>query len=233
MTENKLEVNFFAAGDGVTLPLYYVDDISVTIPASLQVQFGLQNTTCNYVPSAIADDGSCDCSCFGCIDPSAYNFDPTADVDDGSCAYFEPSCAAIGAPEWEAFDLGLYAPTALLHTAGQSVTQEVVLHLPLSIEEAGSGTTYAVAEWAGLEVMGMPAGLAFDNLPGAISGGSQICLTYSGIPTEAGTYEVTLTGELFLSVFGNPVPLGWLRPVWSSPLKPMATLCSGARTHTL
>ena len=76
--------------------------------------------------------------------------------------------AAIGAPEWEAFDLGLYAPTTLLHTAGQSVTQEVVLHLPTSIEEAGTGTTYAVADWSGLEVTGMPAGLAFDNLIGSI-----------------------------------------------------------------
>ena len=144
----------------------------------------------------------------GCTDPLAFNFDPTADVDDGSCTYFEPSCAAIGAPEWEAFDLGLYAPTALSHTAGQSVTQEVVLHVPASIEEAGSGTTYAVAEWSGLEVMGMPAGLAFDNLAGTISGGSQTCLTYSGVPNVAGTYEVTLTGELFLSVFGNPVSAG-------------------------
>ena len=144
----------------------------------------------------------------GCTDPSAFNFDPTAEVDDGSCIYFETSCAAIGAPEWEAFDLGLYAPTALSHTAGQSVTQEVVLHVPASIEEAGSGTTYAVAEWSGLEVMGMPAGLAFDNLAGTISGGSQTCLTYSGVPNAAGTYEVTLTGELFLSVFGNPVSAG-------------------------
>ena len=203
-------VNFFAAGDGVTLPLYFVDDISVTIPASLPgCNLGCtDNTACNYVPSAIADDGSCDYSCFGCTDPSAFNFDPTADVDDGSCTYFELSCAAIGAPEWEGFDLGLYAPTALLHTAGQSVTQEVVLHLPASIEEEGTGTTYAVADWSGLEVLGMPAGLAFDNLAGTISGGSQTCLTYSGVPTAAGTYEVTLTGELFLSVFGNPVSAG-------------------------
>ena len=144
----------------------------------------------------------------GCTDPSAFNFDPTADVDDGSCVYFETSCAAIGAPEWEAFELGLYAPTALVHTTGQSMSQEVVLHVPSSIEEPGSGTTYAVADWSGLEVSGMPSGLAFDNLPGAISGGSQICLTYSGLPTAAGTYEVTLTGELFLSVFGNPVSAG-------------------------
>ena len=168
----------------------------------------------NILSNAIFDNlGVHDCICSavtnpGCTDPSAFNFDPTADVDDGSCTYFEPSCAAIGAPEWEAFDLGLYAPAALLHTAGQSVTQEVVLHLPTSIEEAGTGTTYAVADWSGLEVMGMPAGLAFDNLIGSISGGSQTCLTYSGVPTTAGAYEVTLTGELFLSVFGNPVSAG-------------------------
>lgn len=215
-------INFFAAGDGVTLPLYYVDDISVTIPASLPgCNLGCTDiAACNYVPSAIADDGSCDYSCFGCTDPSAFNFDPTADVDDGSCTYFEPSCAAIGAPEWEAFGLGLYAPTTLLHMAGQSVTQEVVLHLPASIEEEGTGTTYAVADWSGLEVLGMPAGLAFDNLAGTISGGSQTCLTYSGVPTTAGTYEVTMTGELFLSVFGNPVSAGMVASSFTMVITP-------------
>ena len=69
-------------------------------------------------------DGTCSAATNpGCTDPSAFNYNPTATVDDGSCTYFETSCAAIGAPEWEAFALGLYAPTALLHIEGQSVTK--------------------------------------------------------------------------------------------------------------
>jgi hypothetical protein len=41
---------------------------------------------CNYNPDAVADDGSCDFSCFGCLDDTFCNYNPDATVDDGSCA---------------------------------------------------------------------------------------------------------------------------------------------------
>lgn len=41
---------------------------------------------CNYNPDAVADDGTCDFSCFGCLDSSFCNYNPDATVDDGSCA---------------------------------------------------------------------------------------------------------------------------------------------------
>ena len=60
-------LNFYAGGDGLTLPLYYVDDISVT--------------TLEALPD-------CSSSTAGCTDPSAFNFDPAAEVDDGSSFTF-------------------------------------------------------------------------------------------------------------------------------------------------
>ena len=44
---------------------------------------------CNYNPDAVADDGSCDFSCFGCTDATFCNYNPDATVDDGSCADFD------------------------------------------------------------------------------------------------------------------------------------------------
>ncbi|MGB0136011.1 MAG: alpha-amylase family glycosyl hydrolase [Flavobacteriales bacterium] len=45
------------------------------------------STACNYDPTAVTDDGSCDYTCLGCTDALACNFDVTATVDDGSCDY--------------------------------------------------------------------------------------------------------------------------------------------------
>ena len=44
---------------------------------------------CNYNPDAVADDGTCDYSCFGCTDATFCNYNPDATVDDGSCADFD------------------------------------------------------------------------------------------------------------------------------------------------
>ena len=41
---------------------------------------------CNFNLDAVADDGSCDFTCFGCLDASFCNYNPDATVDDGSCA---------------------------------------------------------------------------------------------------------------------------------------------------
>lgn len=45
------------------------------------------STACNYDPTAVTDDGSCDYTCLGCTDALACNFDVTATVNDGSCNY--------------------------------------------------------------------------------------------------------------------------------------------------
>ena len=56
-------INFYALGDGVNLPIYYIDDITIELSDSI------------YPP--------------GCTDITACNFVPTADIDDGSCLYYD------------------------------------------------------------------------------------------------------------------------------------------------
>jgi uncharacterized protein (TIGR02145 family) len=46
---------------------------------------------CNYEPEATIDDGSCEFICEGCTDEGSCNYDPSANVDDSSCEYL--SCA--------------------------------------------------------------------------------------------------------------------------------------------
>jgi hypothetical protein len=48
---------------------------------------------CNYDPSALIDDGSCEMqSCSGCMDDTACNYDADATMDDGSCEFESCDC---------------------------------------------------------------------------------------------------------------------------------------------
>ena len=87
-------VNFYAAGDAVTPPTYYVDDISVNPLEELQTIGCTDSMACNYDETATIDDGSCEYdSCSGCTDAAACNYSPVATEDDSSCIYMD----ALGA----------------------------------------------------------------------------------------------------------------------------------------
>jgi len=47
-------------------------------------------TACNYDPTAINDNGSCNFDCAGCMETTACNYDSTATQDDGSCITPDP-----------------------------------------------------------------------------------------------------------------------------------------------
>ena len=46
------------------------------------------------------------------------------------------------------------------------------------------------------------------NAPSQIAANTQICVAYAGTPYQEGTFEVTVTGDLTLSVLGNPFSAG-------------------------
>ena len=70
-------LNFYAQGDGLTLPLYYVDDISVT--------------TLDVLPSCFLGLFS------GCTDFGAINFDPSVNFDDGHVIMAAPPTLTLKA----------------------------------------------------------------------------------------------------------------------------------------
>ena len=164
---------------------------------------------CNFSPGATEDDGTCDYSCFGCTDPEALNWDEAATVDDGSCTYFETSCAFIGSEEWAGLGAGLFAEVEVLtHEFGVFGDGALVLSLPEVMEEPATGNAFAVMAWNDLTVSGLPNGFTLSNAPTSMDPGTQVCLTYSGTPVEEGMFDVLVSGELVLSVFGQPYPVG-------------------------
>ena len=80
--------------------------------------------------------------------------------------------------------------------------------MPELVVEPASGTSFAVEEWSNLTMSNMPSGLQLENMPSLMTGGEQVCVSYSGIPSEVGLYPVSVSGELTISLFGNPYVVG-------------------------
>ena len=81
----------------------------------------------------------------------------------------------------------------------------LVLSLPEVMEEPATGNAFAVMAWNDLTVSGLPNGFTLSNAPTGMDPGTQVCLTY-GTPVE-GMFDVLVSGELVLSVFGQPYPV--------------------------
>ena len=179
------------------------------IVLGLQLDGCTDSDACNFNPAATEDDGSCDYSCFGCTDPEAVNWNATATVDDGSCTYFETSCEFIGSEGWADLGAGLFAEVEVLtHEFGVVGDGALVLSLPEVMEEPATGNAFAVMAWNDLTLSGLPNGFTLSNAPTSMDPGTQVCLTYSGTPVEEGMFDVLVSGELVLSVFGQPYPVG-------------------------
>jgi len=194
----------------------------------------LDTAACNYDPSACGDDGSCvfpagcqvcdgqggvldgdadqdgicdDDEVPGCTDELAWNYNDQATDSDDSCLYGPNGCASIGDANWSGFDLGAY-PVEFSLMYGVSAEEETVVHVPATMVEATSGSTFAVQDLTVMNVVGMPQGMSVDFPEAAIGADQQACAVWSGTPSETGTFVVTWTGDLILSLFGAPFPVG-------------------------
>jgi|GEM_PF-749469 len=164
---------------------------------------------CNFNSAVVEDDGSCDYSCLGCTDSDAQNWNQDATLDDGSCSYFQPSCQFVGALDWLDLSAGIYTEVEILiHEFGVEDSGTMVLNLPEVAEEPLTGNPFVVVAWNDLTVSGLPSGFGISNLPNDMQPGSQVCLAYGGTPIEEGTFDIVVSGDLTLSVFGQPFPVG-------------------------
>ena len=98
-------------------------------------------TACNFDPSAINEDGSCDFSCYGCTETSACNYDPTATINDGSCIAPDPTfgceCALDGAQTATLSASGSSAPLVLDAIGNPSPSS-----FEISLDFAGGGGSW-------------------------------------------------------------------------------------------
>jgi len=149
--------------------------------------------------------GQCEpCAWPGCTDPEAENFNPEASLDDGSCSYPPAGCAEIGDEGWADLPIGFY-PGSLEAVFGVDSTWEVAFNLPPLVSD-GTGPLFQALSFDAAAWAGWPPG-TWSGDPAAevsVPGGTQSCVVLSGLPTEAGTYTLTLTGTLVVSIFGSP-----------------------------
>ena len=165
-------------------------------------------SACNYQPGASQDDGSCDYSCYGCTNPSAFNYNPNATIDDGSCVYFIADCASIGQSGWSTLESGVYPEGAVSIEAGIQTTVSFALHQAATVEEPASGQSFSVLAFDPAGISGLPSGLFLAGNLAQLGPNEQQCIELVGVPSGPGVYDVEVTGELTISLFGSPYSIG-------------------------
>lgn len=168
-----------------------------SLPANTFDQLGFHSCFCTGVIDPEA----------GCTDPNALNYNPQASVDDGSCTYLNLSCASIGTAAFDDAEFGFYPPQSI-GVVGVPYSHSMALHVPDLITEEGTGTTYSVTTFIPDSWSGEVPGLVTPSVPDALDANEQLCLDMEGLPEQAGVFAMTLSGELFISVFGTSFSAG-------------------------
>ena len=107
------------------------------------------------------------------------------------------------------------------HELGVYVNGEFVLHVPGTYQD-GDGGSFNVLSWDNLTWSGLPEGVVLGAEPADAEASTQVCITYSGTPFQEGVFEVTVTGDLVVSVFGNPVSAGQVTSSFTMVITPNA-----------
>ena len=186
---------------------------------------------CNFSPAATTN-GFCDYeTCAGCMDEEACNFDSQATIEyngvctfpgcfdpeasnysqnagcEGECFYLTYDCASVGDAAWSDEAIGLF-PEWQDAMHGVAWEGEWVFNVPATIVEPGSGVSYGVhhVEWSSMT--GIPAWATTDYALADLEASSQHCIAASGTPATPGLHEITASGEVFISIFGQPFSIG-------------------------
>ncbi|MGB1073068.1 MAG: hypothetical protein ACPGYZ_03160 [Flavobacteriales bacterium] len=139
----------------------------------------------------------------GCTDVLALNFSPGATLDDGSCIY--PGCEDLEGAE---VDFAAVLPGTLEGTFGVVLERELLLLAGNLVVEPSTGTQYTLLQFSPDTAFGLPAGLDLGNVNADLAAGETLCLTLDGTPLETGSFEVTIEGDMAVSVFGLPFAAG-------------------------
>ena len=139
----------------------------------------------------------------GCTDVLALNFSPGATLDDGSCIY--PGCEDLEGAE---VDFAAVLPGTLEGTFGVVLERELLLLAGNLVVEPSTGTQYTLLQFSPDTAFGLPAGLDLGDVNADLAAGETLCLTLDGTPLETGSFEVTIEGDMAVSVFGLPFAAG-------------------------
>jgi len=176
------------------------------IPLSIELisEGCTDESACNYQPLAAVDDGGCTYP--GCMDASAVNYDWNAGCP-GGCIYLDYSCDEIGDEAWLQLPSGVF-PQQQGIILGVDTTTDVVFHTAATLFDAASQVTYGIAFFEFAAWSGLPEGLGIDVPAASSSPESQVCMQLTGMPAEVGVFYPVLSGEMFISLFGQPFSIG-------------------------
>ena len=115
--------------------------------------------------------------------------------------------ASVGDAAWSDEAIGLF-PEWQDAMHGVAWEGEWVFNIPATIVEPGSGVSYGVhhVEWS--SVTGIPSWATTDYALADLEASSQHCIAASGTPATPGLHEITASGEVFISIFGQPFSIG-------------------------
>ena len=191
-----------SAGDGFwTLTFEKVGDLG------LCNQGCFDEMACNYDPDVIVIDNEA-CVYPGCEDPSASNYDSTAGCP-AECLYVEFICADVGDEGWNLLESGTY-PEWQEAVLGIAWSGEWVLNIGAEMEEPSTGVVYPLHHFEWTDLSGIPEWaeeVTFEL--GSVGPNEQRCISASGISALPGMHEIQVTGELFISLFGQPFSVGF------------------------
>ena len=103
--------------------------------------------SCNYNPAAVFDDGSCDYSCIGCSDSTAYNYGGSGiTIDDGSCLYCTTTASAVAT---DAADSTSATGTVDLTLAGSNCVTNVDLLVSVAGGNGQNGNAFNIINTSG------------------------------------------------------------------------------------
>ena len=160
----------------------------------------------SYVEQVNQSPGACTYP--GCDDPSAANYDALAGCA-GECVYLAYDCSSVGDDAWSNEAMGLF-PDWQEAMHGVPWEGEWVFNVPATMIEPGSGVSYGVhhVDWLGMEGMPDWATATSFGAGEAMGASTQHCIAAFGTPTLPGMHAITATGEVFISIFGQPFSIG-------------------------
>jgi hypothetical protein len=117
-----------------------------------------------------------------------------------------PGCGLVDAEDWPEGSSGLYPTEATTWYLGALPTENWILRTPEVIYEGN--VPYVVSEFVPEMLLNVPVGTVGDlNLNTAVDAGEAMCVEWSGSPIESGVFDVSVTGTLYIHVFGSQFPI--------------------------
>ena len=155
------------------------------------------------------NDGVCDeLEIAGCTDESALNFDEDATDNDESCVWVGSNCEVSDALFEVVNELSIlpFEPSEV--TFGLDTIVNLVVALPAVVSEPASGNPFNAISFAIETIQGMPPGMNAGSLPPTILAAGTACLALEGTPQQEGWFDLSIEGQLNVSLFGQPISLG-------------------------